>query len=165
MFSYWAIFNGLLVVGLAFAAYPGVKSGKKTILAQVYDGTQHIASATKNNKGEIQPTDEEKEYINERIEIIIKEKLHYIIGFVMSAVGTLGSVWINDTSLSICEKRLELVLAIMMWWMVALVLRYFLERHLFKTITDNYNYEKEVLSNGDIFIQDDEVNMNNENKK
>lgn len=29
MFSYWAIFNGLLVVGLAFAAYPGVKSGKK----------------------------------------------------------------------------------------------------------------------------------------
>lgn len=58
-----------------------------------------------------------------------------------------------------------MVLAIMMWWMVALVLRYFLERHLFKTITDNYNYEKEVLSNGDIFIQDDEVNMNNENKK
>lgn len=164
--SFWAIFNGLIVVGLAFAALPGIKSGKKTILAQVYDGKQHMVSVIKNDKGEFQPTDEENKYITERVKIIIKEKLHYIIGFAMSAIGTFGTLWTgnNDMPLIICERRQKLLLSIIMWLIVAYFLSWILEKYLFKTITKNYSLEKDILVDGDIFMQDIEINKEDENK-
>lgn len=164
--SFWATFNGLIVVGLAFAALPGIKSGKKTILAQVYDGKQHMVLVTKNDKGEFQPTDEEKKYIDERVKIIIKEKLHYIIGFAMSAIGTFGTVWIgnNDMPLAVCERRLELLLLIIIWLVAANFLSWVLEKYLFKTITKNYSLENDILVNGDFFVQDIEINVEDEKK-
>lgn len=152
MLSYWAVFNGLIIVGMAFAAITGIRMGNKELVEKIYDGKLHLPNVKDVNEN---LSDSEEEYVTERINVIITEKLHYIIGFAMSAIGTWGSVWFDaDMPMQNCQKKLELLISIIMWWVVARILKYiFLKFKIWSIKKDIKSGKISMFKSGDIVLK------------
>ena len=149
MLSYWATFNGLIIDGLAFAALTGIRTGNKELVEKIYDGKLHMARFSSSDE-DLEA--EEKQYVRDRINTILTEKMHYIIGFAMSAIGTFGSIWVeSDMPITKCQKRLELLIAMIMWWVVAYALKYiFVKLKMWEIKKDIKNGKISIFAPNDI---------------
>lgn len=120
MESLWASLNGLIFVGLLFAALPCIRMGNKTLAKQIYGNSIRFPKIGENEE----LTTEEKAYIKVRLKEILEDKVHYVTGFAMSAVGTFGTLWcdvkIPNTE---CERKLQLLLYTFFWIIVAFILK------------------------------------------
>lgn len=148
MLLLWACFNGLSVAGLLFAAINGIKTDNKNLIKQVYGGNQHIAVWREEDI----LSDKEKEYVKGRIKDIMDEKMHYIIGFLMSAIGAIGVLCGSyNPPASIAYQRGEIIVSIIIWFLVAYGLKYVIMKVKVKKIIAEIEKNPELLVNaGDI---------------
>nr|DAN92153.1 MAG TPA: hypothetical protein [Caudoviricetes sp.] len=148
MLSLWACFNGLSVAGLLFAAINGIKTDNKDLIKQVYGGNQHIAVWEEEDT----LSDEEKEYVKGRVKDIMDEKMHYIIGFLMSAVGAIGVLCGNyNPPAGMACQRGEIIVSIIIWFLVAYGLKYVTMKVKVKKIITEIEKNPELLvSVGDV---------------
>lgn len=160
MLSNWAVFNGLIIVGMAFAAINGIRMGNQELADKIYDGKLHMPYI---NCLDGKLSDSEEEYVLEKINVIITEKLHYIIGFAMSAIGTWGCVWFDAyMPIQKCQKKLELLISIIMWWIVARILKgIFLKIKIWSIKRDIKSGKVEIFKNGDRVIKSSNTNHDN----
>lgn len=168
MLSCWACFNGLIVVGLLFAAGNGIKTDTKGLIEQIYDHKSHVSVRKADNT----LNDGEFRYVVQRAQKVVEEKLRYVIGFCMSAIGTFCLLWWeSNPPKQMCQRRLELLLAIIMWMIVAKVLKYiFTEIKMWKIVKSIKKDADILFSEGDFSIVCDSENEaeeteNNENSK
>ena len=118
--SFWAVMNGLIFVGLLFAAIPGIKTDNESMARNIYGDSLHKVLVDENNN----LTNEEQRYIKRRLKEIAEDKIHYIFGFLMSAFGTFVLTWWDISEpMNICQRRLEFLISTIIWFLVAYIFK------------------------------------------